>query len=137
MNSDIKTNAELLERAQELKVSSLAELESKDDTEVLVIDFMSTVVWVDEDVLTETVVNGRIVGTTETKKVQKTAITVIYSCKLIILWILALHALGFVFDLQADGTYRYVHSLLIARSMAACDHVFAPTLLRSRRTPGL
>ena len=53
MNSDIKTNAELLERAQELKVSSLAELESKDDTEVLVIDFMSTVVWVDEDVLTE------------------------------------------------------------------------------------
>lgn len=106
MKGDIKTNAELLERAQELKVSCLAELESKGDTDVIVIDFMSKVVWVDEEVLTETVVNGRIVGTTETMKVQKTAITVIYSCKLIVLWILALHALGFVFDFQADGTYR-------------------------------
>ena len=112
--NDIRSNAELLERAEELNVSNRRELLSKGDAEVIVIGYFSRQVWVDEEVIKEDVVDGRIVATTETAKVQKTAITVIYSCKLVLLWVLALHDLGFIFDLQADGTYRCVYFYFVA-----------------------
>lgn len=130
--NDIRSNAELLQRAEELTVRNRRELLTKGDTEVIVIGYFSRQVWVDEEVIKEEVVDGRLVATTEKAKVQKTAITVIYSCKLVLLWVLALHGLGFTFDLQADGTYRCVSFSFFALYFNDRFNVDAPALVASR-----